>query len=147
MIRALAASLPAVMLLAVPLSAAAAGPYDGTWQVEAPATQQRASPQPSGCEALRFRFSVKDNQIQGSLARTPHAPSRVTESEGRGSAPVVGSVQPDGTVKATWKDYNVTGKLSGDKAELRWSGACGPRVAMGTRVASTEGAGSTTEKH
>lgn len=148
MIRALAASLPAIVLLAAPLSAKAAGPYDGTWQVDAPSAGQRgAATQLGRCEALRLRFTVRDNQIHGSLARSPHAPSRVTESEGRGAAPVVGTVQPDGVITAKWQDYDVTGKFTGDKAEVRWNGACGPRVATGGRVASNEGAGSSTDKH
>ena len=41
----------------------------------------------------------------------------------------------------------MTGKFTGDKAEVRWNGACGPRVATGGRVASNEGAGSSTDKH
>ncbi len=134
----------AAAMLALPGSAVlAAGPYDGTWQVDAapagnPGTNTTGRSQ---CEALRLRFQVKDNQIQGSMARSPYGGGRVTEG-GRGATPVTGTVQPDGTLNARWQSFRATGKLTGDKAELRWTGQCGPRVATGGRVAS-EGSGST----
>jgi len=141
----IAASL-ALAALAVPRLAGAAGPYDGTWQVDAaPAGGAGAATEgPSGCEGLRLQFDVKDNQVIGSMRRSPYGGGRVEQSTGRGSSPVSGTVAPDGTFNAQWENYRATGKLSGNKAELHWSGTCGPRTAMGGRVSSTEGAGSTT---
>ena len=134
-----------VAVVALPaLSIHAAGPYDGTWQVDAaPAGGSGTNTTGrSDCEALRLQFQVKDSQVQGSMARSPVG--RVTQSEGRGSSPVTGTVKPDGTFDAQWASFKATGKFNGDKAEMRWSGQCGPRVATGGRVASSEGAGSTT---
>jgi len=136
------ASLTAAAIALSAVSVQAAGPYDGTWQVEAAAAGIRdsATGRPR-CEGLRLRFEVKDNQIQGSLARSPQGRGRVTQT-GRGATPVTGTVQPDGTVHARWQNFTITGKLTGDKAELRWTGQCGPRLAMGGRTEPTEGSGS-----
>jgi hypothetical protein len=130
----------AVALAAV--SVHAAGPYDGTWQVEAAAAGTPDNiTRRARCEGLRLQFEVKDNQIEGSLARSPRGRGRVTQT-GRGATPITGTVQPDGTVHARWESFDITGKLTGDRAELRWNGQCGPRVAMGGRIQSTEGSGS-----
>jgi hypothetical protein len=138
-------TVASLMAAAVALSAVsvhAAGPYDGTWQVEAAAAGTRnATTGRARCEGLRLQFEVKDNQLQCSLARSPRGSGRVTQS-GRGATPITGTVQPDGTVNARWESYQITGKLTGGKAELHWNGQCGPRVAMGGRTAPTEGSGS-----
>ena len=120
------------------------GPYDGTWQFDAPdaGTGSSSISDVSACEAVRLQFQVINNQIQGSLGRSPYGGRRVTQS-GPGTTPVSGTVQPDGTINAQWQDYRATGTLTGDKPELRWRGPCGPRVATGSRIASTQGAGST----
>jgi hypothetical protein len=127
---------------AAPQVADAPGPYDGTWQVDAPDAGNSSTSDVSGCEAARLQFQVKNNQVQGSLGRSPYG-ARFTQS-GPGTTPISGTVQPDGTLNAQWQSYTATGKLTGDKAEMRWRGACGPRVATGGRTASTEGTGSTT---
>lgn len=138
-------SMPAAMI-AVPTPAAlAAGPYDGTWQVDAapagnPGTNTTGRDQ---CEGLRLQFQVKDSQVQGSMARSAYG-SGVSQS-GRGATPVTGTVQPDGTLNAQWQNFKATGKLAGDKAELHWKGQCGPRVATGGRIASEGMAGSSTK--
>lgn len=124
----------------------AAGPYDGTWQVDAaPAGNSGTNTTGSAqCEGIRVQFQVKDNQVQGSLARSPYGGNRVSQT-GRGATPITGTVQPDGTINAQWQGNKATGKLTADnKAELRWKGQCGPRVATGTRVASDGAAGSST---
>ena len=126
---------------AAPQVADAPGPYDGTWQVDAPDAGNSSTSDVSGCEAARLQFQVKNNRVQGSLGRSPYG-ARFTQS-GPGTTPISGTVQPDGTLNAQWQNYTATGKLTGDKAEMRWRGTCGPRVATGGRVASTEGAGST----
>ncbi len=124
-------------------AANAPGPYDGTWLVDAaPAGGGASVSDVASCEAVRLQFEVKNSEIHGMLGRSPYGGGRVTQS-GRGTTPVSGTVQPDGTFNAQWQKYQATGKLSGDKAEMRWSGACGPRAATGGRVTSTEGAGST----
>jgi hypothetical protein len=141
----LSLSLPAAMIASLTPPALAAGPYDGTWQVDAaPAggggtnTTSR-----SDCEGLRLQFQVKDSQVKGSMARSVYG-SGVTQG-GRGATPVTGTVQPDGTFNAQWQSYKATGKLTGDKAEMSWKGQCGPRVATGGRVASEGAAGSSTK--
>lgn len=128
----------ATAMLTLPgIAAFAAGPYDGTWQVEAqPAGQSTVVTQSSGCSGWRLQFTVKDNQIQGSLARSSYG-GGVSQGGGRGSTPITGTVQSDGTLNAHWQNITATGKLTGDKAELRWRGTCGPRVATGGRVASS----------
>ena len=131
---------------ALPLGAAvAAGPYDGTWVVDAPqagGAGAQEGAEPTGCEPLRLEFQVQDNRITGSLKRSPYGGARVTPGTGPGSAPITGTVGPDGTINAQWQQYKATGRLSGDHAEVRWNGQCGPRIAMGGRANGTEGSGS-----
>ncbi len=118
------------------------GKFDGTWQVEsAGIALNPSSTTPSGCGSLQVKFDVKDSQISGGLQRNPYERS-VENSEGRRSAPVTGTVQPDGAVSMFWERYVVTGNMAGDRVHLQWKSECGPREASGVRVAS-EGAGST----
>ncbi len=126
----------AVAALAVPmLPANGAGPYDGSWYVDAaPAAQTSSSDVPAGCDAVRIPFQVTDNKITGSLQRAPYGTGRVEQGSGSGATPFTGTVQPDGTLTAQWQNYKATGKLTGDRAELRWKGECGPRVATGGRA-------------
>jgi len=128
------------------LPATAAGPFDGTWQVDSGGlgTATAQAMEGTGCEPEILKFEVKDNQIQGGLAFAPSDPNRVQNSQGSRSAPITGSVQEDGTLSAQWESYTVTGKMTGDKVELRWRAPCGPRVATGTRIAPAEASGSST---
>lgn len=113
----------------------AAGPYDGSWYVDAaPAGQTSSSDVTAGCDAVRLPFQVADNQIKGSLQRAPYGTGRVEAGSGSSSAPISGTVQPDGSFTAQWGSYHGTGKLSGNKAELSWNGECGPRTATGGRA-------------
>jgi hypothetical protein len=131
-------SIAAVGLAASLLPAHAAGPYDGNWYVDAaPAAQTSTSDVPAGCDAVRIPFQVTDNKITGSLQRAPYGTGRVEQGTGRAAAPITGTVQPDGTINAQWQNYRATGKLSGDTAEIRWNGECGPRVATGGRAEAT----------
>ena len=143
--RIMTASL-AMGALALPSLAVAAGPFDGTWQVDSGGlgTATAEAMQGTGCEPISLKFEVKDNQVQGGLAFSPSDPRRVENSQGRRSAPITGTVAPDGTVNAQWESYKVTGTMTGDKVELRWRGSCGQRVAMGSRLAPDTAAGSTT---
>jgi hypothetical protein len=126
-------SLSIVALAVSP--AIAAGPYDGSWYVDAPAAQNiGTSERSSGCEPVRLPFMVTDNKITGSLQRAPYGTGRVEEGSGSSASPITGTVQPDGTFVASWQSYRGTGKLSGDQAELKWNGECGPRVATGGRA-------------
>jgi hypothetical protein len=123
----------AALALSMPL-AHAAGPYDGSWYVDAaPAAQTSSSDVPAGCDAVRLPFKVVDNQISGSLQRAPYGTGRVEAGSGSTAAPITGTVNPDGTFTAKWANYQGAGKLSGDKAELAWTGECGPRTAVGGR--------------
>jgi hypothetical protein len=143
--RLLIAFSASAAIVALPMfPALAAGPYDGTWQVDAapagnPGTNTTGNAQ---CEGVRLQFQVVDNQVRGSLARSPYGGNRITQG-GPGATPIKGTVQPDGTINTQWQSYKATGKLTGDKAELRWKGQCGPRVATGGRV-DTGAAGSST---
>ena len=144
--RTLTGSLAMAALALSWLAANAAGPFDGTWQVDSGGfgTPTAQAMKGTSCEPETIRFEVKDSQIQGSLARVPNSPSRVEGGEGRGSAPVSGTVAADGTVAARWENNTVTGKITGDKVELHWRASCGPRVAMGSRIAPAAASGSTT---
>jgi hypothetical protein len=146
--RMLAASV-AISVFALPaLAAHAAGPFDGTWQVDSGGlgTPTAQAMEGTGCEPEILRFEVKDNKIGGGLAYAGSDPNRVENSQGPRSAPITGSVQPDGTLTAQWENFTVTGKLSGNQAELHWRAPCGPRVAMGSRIAPAAESGSSTGK-
>lgn len=114
------------------------GPFDGSWEVDAPTVGSGTSTVGrQQCEGVRLRFDVKNSQIVGNLARSPYGQNRVT-STGAGATPISGTVQPDGTFTSKWQDYTATGKLGTDnKAEMRWTGVCGPRTALGGRDMST----------
>ncbi len=66
--------------------------------------------------------------------RSPYGTGRVEGASGSSAAPITGQVQPDGTFTAQWESCRGTGKLSGDTAELTWSGECGQRMAIGGRA-------------
>ena len=121
--------------LALPLlPAQAAGQYDGSWYVDAPSAQNAGTTErSSGCEPVRLPFKVVDNQISGSLQRAPYGTGRVEAGSGSSSAPITGTVQPDGSFTAQWESYKGTGKLSGNTAQLSWKGECGTRMATGGR--------------
>ena len=128
-------SLLAAALALPMLPAQAAGPYDGTWYVDAPSAQNAGtSERSSGCEPVRLPFKVVDNQISGSLQRAPYGTGRVEGGSGSSAAPITGTVQPDGTFTAQWESYRGNGKLSGNTAELSWKGECGARMATGGRA-------------
>jgi len=64
-------SVAAVALAAYVLPAHAAGPYDGSWYVDAPAAgQDQPTQESSGCEALRIAFTVKDNRVAAACNTT-----------------------------------------------------------------------------
>src|SRR5258708_14200074 len=110
----------AVAALAVPmLPANGAGPYDGSWYVDAaPAAQTSSSDVPAGCDAVRIPFQVTDNKITGSLQRAPYHTGPVEQASISGSTPFTGTVQPDGTLTAHWQNYKTTGNLTRHPAEL-----------------------------
>lgn len=126
-------SIAVAALAATP--AVAAGQFDGDWYVDAaPAGQAQPTQESSGCEAVRIQFRIVDNQVKGNLRRGAYGTGNV--ESGEGGPPITGTVQPDGTVNAQWESYRATGKLTGDRAEVKWKGECGPRVATGGRVGS-----------
>ena len=128
-------SASAAMIALPILPAVAAGPYDGSWYVDAAPAGNASTSDIASCDGVRLQFQVKDNQVEGTLARAAYGGNRVTQT-GPGATPITGTVQPDGTLNAQWQGYKATGKLTGDKAELRWKGQCGPRVATGERMSS-----------
>jgi hypothetical protein len=112
------------------------GRYDGTWQVMSTGISLDPSAETSsGCGSIEIKFQVADSQIAGGLKRTPYGNS-VESGQGFLSAPMSGTVQPDGTVAIFWERYVVTGTMSSDKVKLQWKGECGPRDASGDRVAT-----------
>jgi hypothetical protein len=125
----------AVATLAVPLVPAyAAGSFDGNWIVTAPAVRETSAG--GGCPGLRLPVAINDNQITGRWEYVSSGSGIPTVEAGhdRYSAPVTGTVQPDGSFTAQWMSFHATGKFTGDKVEMRWSGECGPRMASGGRV-------------
>jgi len=85
--------------------------------------------------AVRIQFQVREYEIIGSLRmHRTHEGATVRQGPGPGATPIKGTVAPDGTLTAQWQSFRATGKLMSDKAELRWKGQCGPRVAIGTRL-------------
>jgi hypothetical protein len=135
----------ATAALALPSFANAAGPFDGTWEVDSAGLGTETAPtvRRTSCEPETLRFEVKDNQVRGGLA-SPHSdPERVRNNKRPRSAPISGAVQADGTVSAQWENYAVTGKMIGDNVELYWRTSCGPRVAIGSRIAHDVNSGST----
>ena len=129
-------ALGVLVALAVPAGGHAAGPYDGTWVVETPAVGGGGNVGGTACAPVRFQFKVTDNQISGSLRLNPSSPygATVQQGSGRGATPIQGTVNPDGSVTARWQSFQATGTLAGGKAELRWKGKCGPRIATGGRM-------------
>jgi hypothetical protein len=128
-------SVAVVALAASVLPAHASGPYDGRWYVDAPAADQsQPAQETSGCEALRIPFTVTDNRVSGSLQHRRYGEGFEPGDGGPSAAPLIGTVQADGALTAEWDTRRFTGKLVGDKAELRWNGECGARVAIGSRA-------------
>lgn len=114
-------------------SAKAAGPYDGTWQLDAPAAGGTVSAR-STCPAVRLRFQVADNKLSGRFEREGSEGSSVETATGNRGAPMTGTVSPDGTVNAQWEAVKATGKASGNQMKMSWNGSCGPRTGTATRV-------------
>jgi hypothetical protein len=136
-----------ISALALPsLTAHANGPFDGTWRVDSGGlgTPTAQAMEGTSCAPEILKFEIAGNQVHGSLAVVQSDPNRVINSELPGSAPVTGTVQADGTINASWENYTATGKITGDKVEMRWQAPCGPRVAMGSRISPAASAGSTT---
>jgi hypothetical protein len=123
--------------------AQAAGKYDGIWVVDIPASTPISSSYTSTCPADRFPLEIRDNQIIGSLHRVLNDGSERTAVEsgsGRDARPVLGSVQPDGSVTAQWENYKASGTLQDATGTVTINGECGPRVATAIRL---PGAGET----
>jgi hypothetical protein len=114
----------------------ARGSFDGTWVVDVPASQTLAGNTQPACPASRFPLEVRDNVVYGSLERvfTGGSSPVVETGTDRNARPVVGSVQPDGSVSATWLGYHATGKLNASDGIVTIQGACGPRKATIVRV-------------
>jgi hypothetical protein len=124
----------AVAAIALPMPTAhAAGPFDGTWVIDAPAAGGAIGAEGEyTCPALRMPFQVKDGQVIGSLRRTTE--NRIEPGAGPNSAPVSGSVGADGGVSVNWMNFHATGKLAGSTGQVMWSGECGPRTASATKT-------------
>ena len=121
----------ALAALTVPTAGHSAGPYDGTWVVDAPAVPGGRNYAGTACAAVRLQFQVRDNAVIGSLRMVPGTAQGTTvrSGPGRGATPIKGTVAPDGSLTAQWQSFRATGTLAGSRAELRWKGQCGPRVA------------------
>lgn len=110
----------------------ATGSYDGLWVITAP---QIGGQDETGmkCPSLRLPLQVNDNRISGSWEYVQTGPNMPTVEAGtdHGAAPVVGSVNPDGSFTAQWMALHFTGKLDGNRLQMSWRDECGPRAAMG----------------
>ena len=111
------------------------GPYDGTWEVDAPAAGSGTTVAGfQACAPLRLRFDVKNSQIIGSIGRATSGVGVQVSQTGADQTPMSGTVAADGTFTSTWENYTANGKLGADnKAEMHWTGTCGPRTALGGR--------------
>jgi hypothetical protein len=124
----------AIALLGVLTNPAhAAGPFDGTWELNAPGAGGGGPEVGNKCPALRLRFEIKDGQVEGRFGRSPDL-REVGTAEGREGSAFVGSVGPDGTLTTRWEGIDGSGKLAGNTGQLKWKGACGPRAGTLTRV-------------
>ncbi len=129
------AAAVAVAALTLPILPAHAGQYDGRWVIDFPASEIYATTNSGrGCAAIRIVVDIKDGMISGNLGREPNNPTAVDNSAGSGSAPLTGTVAPDGAVSATWQNYAVTGKLAASDGQVNVTGACGPRTGKALRV-------------
>jgi len=122
--------------LALPTAGHSAEPYDGNWVFDAPAVPGGRNYAGTACAAVRIWFEIRDNQVIGSLRLVPSTAQGTTvrSGPGPGSTPIKGSVAPDGSLTAQWQSFHATGTFTGSKAEMRWRGQCGPRVATGARA-------------
>ena len=118
-------------LFAVPAQAA---PYDGKWVVDFPAVTVRETR--SGCSVFRVVATVKDNQITATLERDPENLHEVENTGGPGAEPLTGTVAADGSFKAQWESFVVTGKLTGNSGVANVASSCGPRSGTATRVSA-----------
>lgn len=129
----------AALLVSLP-PASAAGTYDGTWVIDAPAAGGEgggSTGSEAGCSAIQFELRVADNKISGNLRRSATGTgTQVTGAPAGKGTPLTGTVDADGTMAATWESYKITGKFSGNKVEVHWKGQCGPRTGTGKKEAS-----------
>jgi hypothetical protein len=117
-------------------SAFAANDFDGTWVIDVPPAGSISQSSDYTCPALRFPIDVKNGVITGSLTRVPSSDGAVVVEQGSGpvSAPVTGTVQPDGSLTAEWLNYHADGKLAAKQGVVTIKGECGPRQATVFRV-------------
>lgn len=132
------AAVVALLSLCAP-PAVAAGTYDGNWVFDFPAAGGITAEGQARCPAFRVPVRITDNQISGSLGRAGSgvgSGSLRSGGSGTRTSPVTGSVAADGSVKARWENYALTGKLSGGgQGELTTvRGQCGPRKGTAVRV-------------
>jgi hypothetical protein len=124
-------AVAAIAISALP--ARAASPYDGEWVIDAPPAGGAIGAEGQyTCPALRLPFMVSNGQVNTELHRT--ADGSVEVGKASNSAPITGSVGPDGSVNVTWMNFHATGKLSGSAGQVGWAGECGPRQATATKV-------------
>ena len=130
---------PSVVGLAGALAAApalAAGPFDGTWVLDVPVAATDTGRSNPTCPALRLQAKIVDSQVTGSLERVASGTTTTVETgSGRVSAPITGTVHPDGMLVAQWQGYKASGSLNGDSGRIVVLGECGPRTAVATRIA------------
>jgi hypothetical protein len=113
--------------------AVAAGAFDGKWVIDVPPSKVTGSNPAPTCPALRLPVTIADGEVSGSLKRGTTL-NTVKGGAGPDSAPVTGTIAPDGTVRAQWENYHATGRLSGNSGTITIDGACGPRTAKAVRV-------------
>jgi hypothetical protein len=133
------AKLSHILVCALVVAAApafAAGTFDGTWVVDVPSGGPLSGGDEALCPALRFTVAIKDSHVTGTLTRVPTRTGGVVVETGTSnvSAPVTGTVQPDGTVAADWLNYHAAGKLTAKDGVATIKGECGPRQATLVRV-------------
>jgi hypothetical protein len=132
----LAAATAFAALVFASSGALAAGTFDGTWVLDFPAAGYIEGTTGDVCPALRLPMQIENGHVVGSLVETPTIYGGVMVEPGTGpaSAPVSGSVGPNGALQAQWSDYRAIGQLGATGGQVTVNGECGPRVAQAYRV-------------
>jgi hypothetical protein len=125
-----------------PSRVSAAGSNDGNWVFDFPQVGgiQSGNVGAQRCAAFRVPAQITDNQISGSLGRaasgTGSGALRSEGAAGSSESPITGTVEPDGSLNATWQNFTVTGQLGDGKGHVTVAQTgCGPRNGTAVRVA------------
>ena len=132
-----ACGVSVAMLAALAISTQAAGPYDGTWMVNAAGTGAVDMRGWYACPPIHVTLQVSDGKISGTMERAYG--DQVTDGYDHNATPVTGAIDGDGKVTVTWQGLiandvvNAEGHATQNHLAFSWQVACGPRTAVGER--------------